>query len=228
MVTSTISNCEKNRKKQVEKERNENMLPKSIFDLLVPKPSTTTPRPLIERLFEPLFEPLKSELNKLNKASSLDEEKLKKTTREPLRLFRDQVSPPELMLNSDSVRRSPHERVEEELTSPFPHTTVPLISLLEPLGQNARRREQVEVGRDRSVNVLGMPVGRRDGLLLSPLKGLSLGNQDMYGPISINDKYNVNWGFFDKLGTLFNSATQQVLASFWRLYNLNGYSKSPV
>lgn len=39
------------------------------------------------------------------------------------------------------------------------------------------KKEEVQIGRDRSVSVLGMPVGQRDGLALSPLKGVSLGNQ---------------------------------------------------
>uniref|UniRef100_A0A0M3I8L5 HrcA domain-containing protein n=1 Tax=Ascaris lumbricoides TaxID=6252 RepID=A0A0M3I8L5_ASCLU len=82
------------------------------------------------------------------------------------------------------------------------------MSLLESLGQNAYKHDEVQVGRDESVSILGMPVGRRDGLLLSPLEGLSYGNQDMYGPVAINDKYNVKWGFLDKLGSLLSSASQ--------------------
>lgn len=68
---------------------------------------------------------------------------------------------------------------------------------------NARPRDEVQVGRDRSISVLGMPVGRRDGLALSPLTGLSYGNQDMFGPIAVNNKYNVKWDFIDKLGSYF-------------------------
>lgn len=68
---------------------------------------------------------------------------------------------------------------------------------------NAKPREEVQVGRDRSISVLGMPLGRRDGIALSPLTGLSYGNQDMFGPIAFNDKYNVKWDFLDKLGSIF-------------------------
>lgn len=54
---------------QVKKGRNENMLEKSIFDLLMQKSSTTTPRPLIERLLQPFLEPITIELKKLEKVS---------------------------------------------------------------------------------------------------------------------------------------------------------------
>ncbi|VDD91230.1 unnamed protein product [Enterobius vermicularis] len=89
--------------------------------------------------------------------------------------------------------------------------TSPLITLLESLGQNAFRRDEVQVGRDRTVNVLGMPLGRRNGLQVSPLSGLSYGNQDLFGPVSINDKYDVNWGFLNKLGDLMNTASKKFL-----------------
>lgn len=87
---------------------------------------------------------------------------------------------------------------------------MPFAKLLESLGLNALRRDEVQVGRDRTLNVLGMPIGRRDGLMLSPMQGLSYGNQDMYGPIAVNDKYNVNWGFLNKIGNLVNDASQKV------------------
>lgn len=80
-------------------------------------------------------------------------------------------------------------------------------------------REEVQVGRDRTISVLGMPVGQRNGFALSPLTGISLGNQvhifcnnqplpkysfqDMFGPIAVNDRYNVKWDFLDKLGAVF-------------------------
>uniref|UniRef100_A0A0N5AJY1 WS_DGAT_C domain-containing protein n=1 Tax=Syphacia muris TaxID=451379 RepID=A0A0N5AJY1_9BILA len=69
----------------------------------------------------------------------------------------------------------------------------------------------MEVGRDRTLSVLGMPIGRRDGLMLSPLQGFSYGNQDMYGPIAVNDKYNINWGFLDKIGDLVTDASQKLM-----------------
>ncbi|KAE9550094.1 hypothetical protein FO519_006686 [Halicephalobus sp. NKZ332] len=79
-----------------------------------------------------------------------------------------------------------------------------LASLLEPLGINAQRQsEELQVGRDRTISVLGMPVGRRDGLSLSPFSGMSYGNQNMLGPIAVNDKYNIQWDFLDKIGSMF-------------------------
>jgi hypothetical protein len=68
---------------------------------------------------------------------------------------------------------------------------------------NAKPKDEIQVGRDRSLSILGMPIGPRDGLLLSPLKGLSLGKQDMFGPVAVNDKYNINWNFLDDLGSIF-------------------------
>lgn len=68
---------------------------------------------------------------------------------------------------------------------------------------NSRPREELQVGRDRSISVLGMPLGRRDGIALSPLQGISYGNQDMFGPIAVNDKYNVKWDFLEKIGNIF-------------------------
>lgn len=55
-----------------------------------------------------------------------------------------------------------------------------------------------------------MPLGRRNGLQVSPLSGLSYGNQDLFGPVSINDKYDVNWGFLNKLGDMMNTASKKV------------------
>ncbi|VDM93170.1 unnamed protein product, partial [Onchocerca ochengi] len=90
-------------------------------------------------------------------------------------------------------------------------TTMPsILTLLESFGRNQKRREEVEVGRDRTVNVLGMPVGRKDGISLAPLKGLSVGNEDMFGPIAVNDKYNINWGFFSDLSKMLSKTAQQI------------------
>uniref|UniRef100_A0A915E5I0 Uncharacterized protein n=1 Tax=Ditylenchus dipsaci TaxID=166011 RepID=A0A915E5I0_9BILA len=79
----------------------------------------------------------------------------------------------------------------------------PLSTLLESIGMNARPHDEVQVGRDKTISILGMPVGRRDGIALSPLTGVSYGNQDMFGPIAVNDKYNVKWDFLDKIGAIF-------------------------
>lgn len=46
-----------------------------------------------------------------------------------------------------------------------------ILTLLESFGHNQKRREEVEIGRDQTVNVLGMPVGRKDGISLAPLRG---------------------------------------------------------
>uniref|UniRef100_A0A0N4ZF56 Transposase n=1 Tax=Parastrongyloides trichosuri TaxID=131310 RepID=A0A0N4ZF56_PARTI len=43
-----------------------------------------------------------------------------------------------------------------------------------------------------------MPIGKKDGLSLSPSTGLSYGKKNMLGPIAVNDHYNVKWDFFDK------------------------------
>uniref|UniRef100_A0A915B747 Uncharacterized protein n=2 Tax=Parascaris univalens TaxID=6257 RepID=A0A915B747_PARUN len=165
---------------EAKKGRNENMLEKSIFDLIMQKATTTTPRPLIERLLQPFLEPIKIELKKLEKASQLlTERSTTTTTISPETLLRGQISPPQFLLNSDSIRRFPQQHQTGQhftpANSPF---KVPLMSLLESLGQNANKHHEVQVGRDESVSILGMPVGRRDGLLLSPLEGLSYGNQD--------------------------------------------------
>uniref|UniRef100_A0A0N5AJY0 Uncharacterized protein n=1 Tax=Syphacia muris TaxID=451379 RepID=A0A0N5AJY0_9BILA len=60
---------------KVEKEREEDILrsPKAFFDLFKPTTTTTTtPKPMIERLLEPFLEPLTQELNKLNKPMNVN------------------------------------------------------------------------------------------------------------------------------------------------------------
>lgn len=59
------------------------------------------------------------------------------------------------------------------------------------------------MGRDKTISVLGMPLGRRDGIAFSPFKGMSYGNQDMLGPIAVNDKYNLQWDFLNKIQSMF-------------------------
>lgn len=78
--------------------------------------------------------------------------------------------------------------------------------LLDPLGINSEQnKREVQIGRDRTISVLGMPVGRRDSLAMEPLKGISFGNTNLFGPIAVNDKYQVNWDFFDKIANaIFN------------------------
>ncbi|EFO21880.1 hypothetical protein LOAG_06606 [Loa loa] len=85
--------------------------------------------------------------------------------------------------------------------------TTSILTLLESFGHSQKHRE-VEVGRDRIVNILGMPIGRKDGISLAPLRGLSVGNEDMFGPIAINDKYNIYWGFFNDLSKMLSKAVQ--------------------
>ncbi|MCP9259543.1 hypothetical protein DINM_002482 [Dirofilaria immitis] len=82
-----------------------------------------------------------------------------------------------------------------EFTNKSKISTPSILTLLESFGHSQRHREQVEISRDRTVNVLGIPVGRKDGISLAPLRGLSVGNEDMFGPIAVNDKYSINWGF---------------------------------
>lgn len=48
--------------------------------------------------------------------------------------------------------------------------------------------------------------------------GLSVGNEDMFGPIAINNKYNINWGFFNDLSKMFSQPMRQVL-NFIRFFN---------
>ncbi|KAI6235121.1 hypothetical protein M3Y95_00017600 [Aphelenchoides besseyi] len=118
---------------------------------------------------------------------------------EPFRQEFQRNSVSDLHLRGQNIRRAP----VPSTTFVPPTTTItlqtPLTNLLEILGLNAKPRDEVQVGRDRTISVLGMPVGRRDGLMLSPLKGLSLGEQKMFGPIAVNDKYNVNWDFLNIL-----------------------------
>ncbi|KAI1721115.1 hypothetical protein Ddc_07554 [Ditylenchus destructor] len=109
--------------------------------------------------------------------------------------------PPSLFSRDSNaeIRRSP-----PIIQTPVVESKGPLSSLLENIGMQAPSiREEVQVGRDRTISVLGMPVGQRNGFALSPLTGISLGNQDMFGPIAVNDRYNVKWDFLDKLGAVF-------------------------
>ncbi|CAD5222201.1 unnamed protein product [Bursaphelenchus xylophilus] len=159
------------------------------------KPPTTTPPPSIMdtifKPFEPFMLPFKQQLDKVTRDQSLFTNFLEG---KPL--------PP---LNSNSPRKSPSKPNSPQNSLPTSPPTYPnaLSTLLEPLGMNAKPREEIQIGRDKSLSVLGMPVGRRDGLQLSPLQGLSLGGQNMYGPIAVNDKYSVNWNFLDGIGKLF-------------------------
>jgi hypothetical protein len=68
---------------------------------------------------------------------------------------------------------------------------------------NAKPKEELQVGRDKTVNILGMDVGQKDGLMLSPLKGLSLGKQNLFGPVAVHDDYKIGWNFLDNIGDIF-------------------------
>lgn len=61
----------------------------------------------------------------------------------------------------------------------------------------------VQIGRDKTIDILGMDVGQKDGILLSPLKGLSLGKQKLFGPVAIHDDYKIGWDFLDNIGSIF-------------------------
>uniref|UniRef100_A0AC34GMY1 Uncharacterized protein n=1 Tax=Panagrolaimus sp. ES5 TaxID=591445 RepID=A0AC34GMY1_9BILA len=79
-----------------------------------------------------------------------------------------------------------------------------LSSILTPLGvENNQETDEFQMGRDKTITILGMPLGRRDGISLSPSKGLSYGNQNMLGPIAVNDKYNLQWDFLNKIQAMF-------------------------
>ncbi|VDK17281.1 unnamed protein product [Anisakis simplex] len=202
---------------QIAKKQYDEKLPESIFDLLTPKPTTTTPKPIIERLFEPFLNPIKNELNKFKEATEMtkrNHQRISEHGRLPISNDNEIVSP-NVMTNSDSARRSPSKFVDDnKITSQSSyddHEGPQIMSLLESFGQNVHKDDEMHVGRDKSVNILGMPVGRRDGLIFNPLNGISLGNQDMYGPVAINDKYNINWGFIDKIGRLIDSLSDKVI-----------------
>uniref|UniRef100_A0A0K0F958 Serine hydrolase n=1 Tax=Strongyloides venezuelensis TaxID=75913 RepID=A0A0K0F958_STRVS len=86
----------------------------------------------------------------------------------------------------------------------------PLSNLLESLGEYAKPQDEIQFGRDKSISILGMPIGKKDGLSLSPTTGMSYGKKSMFGPIAVNDHYNVKWDFFDK----FKSIIQDTSSSF--------------
>uniref|UniRef100_A0A7E4WAF6 Uncharacterized protein n=1 Tax=Panagrellus redivivus TaxID=6233 RepID=A0A7E4WAF6_PANRE len=168
--------------------------PRAILDAVSNDEPNQTPSPsFMEKLFEPFVAPVKRELNKV-----------KATT--PANIFDGLFTTPKTPINADGTRRSEPHAPEAELkpSGPF-ELEQPLSNLLQNLGANAdRNAEEVQIGRDRTVSVLGMPVGRRDGLALSPFKGLSYGNQDMFGPIAVNDKYNLQWDFLNKISDVFS------------------------
>jgi hypothetical protein len=68
---------------------------------------------------------------------------------------------------------------------------------------NAKPKDELEVGRDKTINIMGMDVGQKDGLMLSPLKGLSLGKQNLFGPVAVHDDYKIGWNFLDNLESIF-------------------------
>lgn len=198
---------------KIEKEQQEGLLnpSRSIFDLLKPRKQleeSTTPKPILERLFEPFLGPVKTKLDLLTKDLQLFDSSTTSTTAVSSRndlstnLFGSQATSP---LTPVRMEFSVKNATVIEQTKPLT-TAAPFLTFLEALDHNMKRYDEVGVRRDRTVNVLGMPIGRRDGISLTPLKGLSAGNEDMFGPIAVHDKYNVNWGFFNSFDEIFNKA----------------------
>ncbi|CEF65652.1 Hypothetical protein SRAE_2000032900 [Strongyloides ratti] len=85
----------------------------------------------------------------------------------------------------------------------------PLYNLLESLGEYAKPQDEIQYGRDKSISILGVPIGKKDGLSLSPTTGFTYEKQNMLGPIAVNDHYNVKWDLFDK----FKNVIQDTSAS---------------
>ncbi|TKR68092.1 hypothetical protein L596_024129 [Steinernema carpocapsae] len=185
---------------KVEKERRSSLFdPDALLTALKlqTEAPATEPPSFMEKLLEPIIGPVKHELAKV-----------KPSTPKPSFLDGFLANPAAPIVNSDAARRVDPKPILP-ISSSFLGPENPLASLLTSLGAGAPQREEVQVGRDRTISVLGMPIGRRDGLNLNPTKGLSYGNQDLLGPIAVNDKYNVNWGFLDKIGALVRESTRQ-------------------
>ncbi|KAK6101558.1 hypothetical protein QQG55_5070 [Brugia pahangi] len=115
-------------------------------------------------------------------------------------LFSKPTTPQSIILiNSSTKNGTLIQQAKSKIAVPS------ILTLLESFGHSQEHREEVEIGHDRTVNVLGMPIGRKDGISLAPLRGLSIGNEGMFGPIAINNKYNINWGFFNDFNKVFHN-----------------------
>lgn len=115
-------------------------------------------------------------------------------------LFSKPTTPQSIILiNSSTKNGTLIQQAKSQIAVPS------ILTLLESFGHSQEHREEVEVDHDRTVNVLGMPIGRKDGISLAPLRGLSIGNEGMFGPIAINNKYNINWGFFNDFNKVFHN-----------------------
>uniref|UniRef100_A0A0K0EEJ9 Serine hydrolase n=1 Tax=Strongyloides stercoralis TaxID=6248 RepID=A0A0K0EEJ9_STRER len=75
----------------------------------------------------------------------------------------------------------------------------PLSNLLESIGQYTKSQDEIQYGRDKSISILGMSIGKKDGLSLSPTTGITYNKENTLGPIAVSDHYNVKWDLFDKL-----------------------------
>jgi hypothetical protein len=85
-----------------------------------------------------------------------------------------------LTANLDATRRKIQLPIDIKNNQPHQPVDFNLFNLLESLGADSlqhNRKEDVQIGRDRTVSILGMPIGRRDGMQLSPMKGITYGNQ---------------------------------------------------
>lgn len=195
---------------------------------LLPEPiTTTTPEPSpMERIFNPLFDSIRQGLRKMEQPSMAMTtgkplQSAEVLQQEMLSFNKDsegeETSTAISSINSESVRRAP--QIPSVLASNtataitmippgqmaslkqyYHRFSGPLKSLLEIFGMDAAPKNEIQVGRDETISVLGMPVGRKDGLMLSPLTGLSYGPTYQIGPLAVNDRYNVKWDFLDKIG----------------------------
>uniref|UniRef100_A0AC35THG0 TPT domain-containing protein n=1 Tax=Rhabditophanes sp. KR3021 TaxID=114890 RepID=A0AC35THG0_9BILA len=190
---------------------NDLKIPRSIFPIIEESPKTLKPNnPL--KIFERFFgKEEEKDLFGLPKQDLL-EMKNPFTANPLMRMFTTEKPTVEIsdIINSipglpkANVIHKPEDIVKAHQTL-LPIT--PLTNILQQLGAYSHPSESFQVGRDKSISVLGMPIGKRDGLLLSPTSGLSYGKQNMLGPISVNDNYNVKWDFMDKLGTMFKETS---------------------
>ncbi|CAG9535197.1 unnamed protein product [Cercopithifilaria johnstoni] len=175
---------------------------RSIFDFFKPAKkleSNIKPKLMLQRLFDPF------DMQPFSPTTTFATANPSKNDMFTNALLFSESTTPHYAIRINSLANSTTLTQQTKSTIAMPS----ILTLLESFGHNYKRREEVEVGRDRTINVLGMPVGRKDGISLAPLRGLSVGNEDMFGPIAINNKYNINWGFFNDLGKVFNKPTQQ-------------------
>uniref|UniRef100_A0A914VI80 Uncharacterized protein n=1 Tax=Plectus sambesii TaxID=2011161 RepID=A0A914VI80_9BILA len=137
------------------------------------------------------------------------------TTTQPQPIVPLNASSNSVLNNNSSSTSDPREglhQLNSALETDFRKIFPPLFNILDNFGVPERQDDldEIQIGRDRTVSVLGMPVGRRDGVKVAPLDGLTVGNQDVFGPVAVNDNYKVNWGFLGELGKLLDRSTNEI------------------